>query len=433
MSSEGPSVEVERADQGPRVVPKLRFPEFVSSGTWTETPLGATCEPIQEKVGGAKLTPVSITAGHGFVSQASKFGRDISGDQYRNYIYLKKGDFAYNKGNSKKFPQGYVCQLFEFEEAAASSAFICFRLKGGYEPRFFQAVFDQNTHGRQLARYITSGARSDGLLNIRPEDFYSVKVALPPKQGEQQKIAACLSLLDALISAEADKLAALKDHKKGLMQQLFPSEGEGTPRLRFPEFQDAGDWQQANLGSFGKLVTGLTYSPSDVRERGLLVLRSSNIRDGKIDLSDCVYVDPGVRRANKVKPDDILVCVRNGSTSLIGKNALIPAGMPRCTHGAFMTIFRSSSAKFVFQLFQTSAYQRQVAADLGATINSINGAQFLKYQFRFPSNQEQHKISEFLSSIDALIAAEADKLAGLKDHKKGLMQQLFPPSGEASV
>ncbi len=113
------------------LTPKLRFPDFRKDGAWEPAPLSDLTDRIVEKVGEIALTSVSITAGRGYVSQAEKFGRDISGAQHKNYIYLRRGDFAYNRGNSNLYPQGCVYQLKEFDEAAASNAFICFRLKGG--------------------------------------------------------------------------------------------------------------------------------------------------------------------------------------------------------------------------------------------------------------------------------------------------------------
>ena len=203
-----------------------------------------------------------------------------------------------------------------------------------------------------------------------------------------------------------------------------------VPKLRFPAFRGALEWKETRLGQLGELVSGLTYGPDDVRATGLLVLRSSNVQNGKIVLDDCVHVDPATKGANLSQVNDILICVRNGSVALIGKNALIPEGMPLCTHGAFMTVFRSKSAKFVFQLFQSDKYQKQVAGDLGATINSINGGQFVKYAFAVPQPVEQQKIADCLSSLDELIAALARKVDALKTHKKWLMQQLFPREGE---
>ncbi len=207
---------------------------------------------------------------------------------------------------------------------------------------------------------------------------------------------------------------------------------KNIPKLRFPEFANSGEWDKVKLNKLGKLVSGLTYSPNDIRENGLLVLRSSNVQGGQIKLEDNVYVRTDIKGANLTEPNDILICVRNGSKALIGKNALIPDNMPLCTHGAFMTIFRANLPKFVFQLFQTKDYDRQVNGDLGATINSINGGQFIKYEFNIPSLiNEQQKIADFLSSIDEQITQNIKKVELLKEHKKGLLQNLFPSEGES--
>jgi type I restriction enzyme S subunit len=299
--------------------------------------------------------------------------------------------------------------------------------KGEALPEFFKYKVLDKRFVYSLGVISPGGAGRNRVMS--KTDFLKLTVLLP-KTDEQQKIADCLFSADALIAAQGRKVEALRAHKRGLMQQLFPQEGETQPRLRFPEFRNAGDWEEVSLRSMGDLVSGLTYSPDDIQPNGLLVLRSSNIQGGKIDLTDCVYVNPNIRGANLSLPNDILVCVRNGSTALIGKSALIPAAMPLCTHGAFMTVFRSHAPKFVFQLFQTPRYQKQVAGDLGATINSINGAQFLKYKFLVPKSSEQQRIAACLTSLDDLITAETRKLDTLKTHKKGLMQQLFPHIGE---
>ncbi len=204
-----------------------------------------------------------------------------------------------------------------------------------------------------------------------------------------------------------------------------------VPKLRFKEF--SGEWEEKRLEDLGDFIPGLTYSPDDIRDNGVLVLRSSNIQNGKITLEDTVYVQTNIKEDNLSKPNDILICVRNGSKELIGKNALIPHDMPLSTHGAFMTVFRSNIAQFVYQLFQTETYKNQVNADLGATINSINGNNLKKYVFYIPKYQnEQQKIANTLSSLDNLIEAYEKKAKALKKHKKGLMQQLFPQDGEKS-
>ena len=413
MSSKATSAVTGGQDQMGGLVPKLRFPEFRDAEGWNPVPLSQTCRPINEKVGGVNLTPVSITAGLGFVSQASKFGRDISGDQYKNYTYLRFGDFAYNKGNSKKYPQGYVCQLNEFEEAAASSAFICFRLNPEHEPAFFQAAFDQNLHGRQLSKYITSGARSDGLLNIRPDAFYSVNIPIPPTPGEQQKIADCLSSIDTLIAAEAEKLEALKDHKKGLMQQLFPAPGETTPRLRFPEFQDAGEWEEKQVGDVFTVTRGNVLAMTLVDDvptdrKPYPVYSSQTKRAGLAGYySDFLY-------------EDAITWTTDGANA---GDVNYRAGKFYCTNVCGVLISREGFANPCVAAIINSVSKSHVSYVGNPKL--MNGV-MAKILVPLPSVEEQAKIALLLTSVDTLIAAQDEKVATLKAHKNGLMQQLFP-------
>ena len=412
---------VSKEEAPPALVPKLRFPEFRGVGDWTTETLGSVAKISSEKVGDNTCIPMSITSGVGLVSQMEKFGRIIAGSSYANYLLLKKNDFAYNKSATKEYPEGFIA-LYSGDELAAvpNSIFTCFRIKGESPvPQYLNYLLLGNLHGRWLRNFIEVGARAHGSLSIDEDDLLALPVPVPSGElsvREQQKIAECLSSVDELMAAQARKVDTLKNHKKGLMQQLFPREGETQPRLRFPEFENTGEWEETRLGRLGELVSGLTYSPDDVRESGLLVLRSSNVQQGEIALDDCVYVDPSIKGANLSQPNDILICVRNGSKALIGKCALIPEGMPLCTHGAFMTVFRAKAPSFVFQLFQSDRYQKQVAGDLGATINSINGGQLLKYEFSVPKPPEQHRIATCLSSLDAQITAETQKHEALKTH-----------------
>ncbi|WP_218054332.1 restriction endonuclease subunit S [Phenylobacterium immobile] len=367
---------------------------------------------------------LSLSGEHGLVLQSDYFGKKIAGDSTDRYLKIRKDDFVYNDRTTKASSFGTIKRLSDYSGGIVSPIYKCFRFQPSENPAFWEWYFESGSHDPALGGLVNEGARA-GRFNISVTQFLSTN-AWRPEEPEQQKIAKCLDSVDALIAAQRRKVEALRAHKKGLMQHLFPQEGDTQPRLRFPEFEGAREWEEVRLNTLGDLVSGLTYSPDDVRKEGLLVLRSSNIQGGKIDLTDCVYVDPAIRGANLSLPNDILVCVRNGSTALIGKTALIPDGMPLCTHGAFMTVFRSRAPKFVFQLFQTARYQKQVAGDLGATINSINGSQFLRYKFFVPKPAEQQRIADCLTSLDDLIAAETRKLDTLKTHKRGLMQQLFP-------
>jgi|SaaInlStandDraft_4_1057021.scaffolds.fasta_scaffold18823_2 type I restriction enzyme, S subunit len=195
------------------------------------------------------------------------------------------------------------------------------------------------------------------------------------------------------------------------------------PKLRFKEFRD--DWEEKRLGDYGKLINGLTYSPDNIAEDGLFVLRSSNIQNGQISFHDNVYVDLEVKDEYITKENDILICVRNGSKRLIGKNILISNKLPRATHGAFMTVFRGDSNRLISHWFKSVIYYKEVHKNLGATINSINGSDLVKFKIILPQKQEQEKIASFLISVDTKIEQLTKKETLLQEYKKGVMQKIF--------
>jgi len=184
-------------------------------------------------------------------------------------------------------------------------------------------------------------------------------------------------------------------------------------------------WKVVRLGKIGKIVNGLTYSPENVSNNGLLVLRSSNINDNFIVLNnDDVYVK-GISKFNKTLENDILICVRNGSKNLIGKNALITEKYKDLAFGAFMAIFRSNYNLFLIHIFKTNTFFKQVKNDLGATINSINNSNLLNFKIPLPPLDEQEKIAEILSTWDEAINLTINLIENKKQFKKALMQNLL--------
>lgn len=412
-------------------VPKLRFPEFLGTAEWKFVPLNKLAKRCTQKNRSGAITRVlTNSAEYGVVDQRDYFDKDIATQgNLESYYVVEKGDYVYNPRISASAPVGPISKN-NVATGVMSPLYSVFKF--GESNNDFYAYYFKTTGWHQYMRQASStGARHDRMA-ITNDDFMAMPLPVSTPE-EQQKIAKLLVSLDERLGLEVQKLDALKLHKKGLMRQLFPAEGEAVPVLRFPEFREDGEWEKKQLSQLGELVSGLTYSPEDVRDAGLLVLRSSNVQNGRITLDDNVYVRTDIQGANPTHENDILICVRNGSKSLIGKNALIPEGMPPCTHGAFMTIFRAKSAKFIFQLFQTDAYAKQVSADLGATINSINGNQLKKYIFFVPKPPEQKKIADFLASLDAIIDAQSQKVDSLKIHKNGLMQRLFPKMDEVGA
>lgn len=411
-----------------KLIPELRFPEFENEGEWDEKQLGDALIQNPEYGINAPAVPFSNKLPTYLrITDISEDGRFLSDEkvsvdrEVAENNYLSDGDIVLARTGAS------VGKSYKYRNEDGRLVFAGFliRLKPDSKKLNSDFLF-QFLATNQYWKWVSFISARSGQPGINATEYSSLPVYLP-KPAEQQKIATCLSSLDEIIAAHSQKLELLTDHKKGLMQNLFPQEGEKAPKLRFKEFEGDGEWVEKDLYDLGELINGLTYSPEDVREKGLLVLRSSNIQNGLIDLNDCVFVKTDIKGANLSRPNDILVCVRNGSKALIGKNAIIPKGLPLATHGAFMTVFRAKNSEFVFQLFQTKFYDKQVKADLGATINSINGKNFIKYKFPVPLNpKEQQKIASCLSSLDALIASQTEKIEQLKLHKKGLMQGLFP-------
>lgn len=201
-----------------------------------------------------------------------------------------------------------------------------------------------------------------------------------------------------------------------------------TPKIRFKGFTD--DWEQRKLTEFVDFFSGLTYTPNDVQENGTLVLRSSNVSNGEIVDADNVYVNPQVVNSENVKVGDIIVVVRNGSRSLIGKHAQIKAFMPNTVIGAFMTGIRSECPEFTSALLNTSRFEEEIAMNMGATINQITDYMFSKMEFKIPCLGEQKKIGAYFSSLDNLITLHQRKLEKLKNIKKSCLEKMFPKNGE---
>ena len=168
-------------------------------------------------------------------------------------------------------------------------------------------------------------------------------------------------------------------------------------------------WEQRKLTEFVEFFSGLTYTPNDVQENGTLVLRSSNVSNGEVVDADNVYVNPQVVNSENVKVGDIVVVVRNGSRSLIGKHAQIKAFMPNTVIGAFMTGIRSECPEFTNALLNTSRFEEEIAMNMGATINQITGYMFSKMEFKVPCLDEQKKIGEYFEKLDNLITLHQRK------------------------
>ncbi|WP_051220254.1 restriction endonuclease subunit S [Prevotella sp. AGR2160] len=187
-------------------------------------------------------------------------------------------------------------------------------------------------------------------------------------------------------------------------------------------------WGVVKLSAVASNFTGLTYHPEDVSDHGTLVLRSSNIQNGFLSLDDKVYVNMYIPDRAKVQEHDILICVRNGSSKLIGKSTILDKRCVGAAFGAFMTILRvykDFDYKYVSFAWQSDYVYNQIHGNSSATINQITNKDINACLIALPSLSEQRRIATALSNVDALIAAVEKKIEKKKLIKQGAMQQLL--------
>lgn len=205
--------------QNGETTPRLRFPGF--SGEWEEKKMSDMFTRITRKNAENNQNVLTISAQYGLISQLEFFKKSVAAADVTGYYLLKKGEFAYNKSSSQGRPFGAIKPLRLYDKGVVSTLYICFKCNDPREIDFWNQYFDAGLLDKELMSIAQEGARNHGLLNIPTSGFFSLSV-LSPSIDEQQKIASCLSALDYIIVTETNKLEALKAHKKGLMQQLFP-------------------------------------------------------------------------------------------------------------------------------------------------------------------------------------------------------------------
>jgi type I restriction enzyme S subunit len=388
-------------------VPKLRFPEFRDAGEWEEKKLGEIASPVSEKSKGKdKEIALTLSAEYGIVSQGDYFGKRIAGENVDRYIKISLNDFVYNDRITKSSTYGTIKRLSQYTSGLVSPIYKCFRFKDSENPVFWEWYFESGNHEIPLQQLVNEGARA-GRFNISIQKFLSIAV-YSPESSEQQKIADCLSSLDDRITLETQKLDTLKAHKKGLMQQLFPAEGETLPKLRFPEFSEK--WREISLG-------GISDSISSGKDK--------NDSDGKYDLYGSTGII-GKTLSDTYKGKFLLV-------ARVGANA----GFLTMTNGTFgvtdntlvVCLKKIVNLDFIYYYLESLSLNKLV---FGSGQPLITGGQLKALHLFLPDYPEQQKIAGCLTSIDEAIAAQSQAIDLLKLHKKGLMQQLFPSVEEVN-
>ena len=411
---------------GAALVPNRRFPEFQEADGWETTPGDKIFRQINNREAPPGLPILAITQEHGAIPRDMiDYHVSVTEKSLETYKEVRPGDFII----SLRSFQGGI----EFSEyhGICSPAYVILRKRGDLSHRFYKQHFKSHDFIRQLTKNL-EGLRDGKMISYKQ---FSELNLLKPSLPEQEKIADCLASADALIEAQGKKVEALKAHKKGLMQQLFPQEGETRPRLRFPEFEGSGEWEEATLGNyFDPIRNGFvgTATPFYTTAEGVRYLQGRNIKQGRIETGNLIFITKDFharQRKSHLKLGDILM-VQSGH---VGESAVVSpefAGS-NCHALIILTPKRKLCSDFFKTYFYSPIGKTAIfQITTGNTIKHILASDLTTLSVLVPSLLEQQRIADCLTSLDDTIAAETRKLDTLTTHKSGLMQQLFPRVGE---
>ena len=382
------------------VVPKLRFPEFQETEEWDVKPLAKIAYVVAgQSPEGSNYNDIGV--GIPFYQGKTDFG-----EIFLNFPtkWTTKVTKTANEGDilmSVRAPVGAL--NISTNEICIGRGLAAIQ---PYQNKWFLYYFLSSIKNSIIGN---GGSVFD---SINKDQIEKIRILIPKNPKEQQKIADCLSSIDDLITSTVKKIESLKTHKKGLIQQLFPIKGKKIPVIRFPEFQNAGEWKEEKIKKLCKIGNGKDYK---------------HLNKGNIP----VYGSGGYMTS----VDDFLY---DGESVCIGRKGTIDK--PMFLTGKFWTVdtlfythsFHYCLPKFLYLIFQQIDWYKYneaggVPSLSKATIGEINI--FIPVD-KNGKQKEQQKIANCLSSLDELITALTQKLETLKTHKKGLMQQLFPDMTE---
>ena len=397
---------------------------------WQVKRLSEVATELTERAGPDKYETVSISAGIGFVNQAEKFGKELSGKQYEKYIVLHQGDFSYNKGNSKTSPQGCIYCLNDRETAAVPNVFESFRVEG-QNAGYYEQLFLSGFLNKQLYSKINRGVRDDGLLNLTGKDFYSCTVPVPPI-AEQKKIAEVLSCCDRVIELKQQLIIELQQLKNGFLQAMFPAKGHSEPDIRFPEFSDV--WEQRKFGEITELKSASRVHKDEWTSNGVPFYRSSDVmtaingtENEKAFISEELY-EKLSKVSGKLEEGDILV---TGGGS-VGNPYIVPDNKPLYTKDADLLWIKNNGKfhpYFLYEFFFSPTFRNYLGSiSHVGTIAHYTITQLSDTPIGLPSFEEQKEVGEYFQSLDRLITLHQQELEETKKKKKSLAKLLLTGS-----
>jgi type I restriction enzyme, S subunit len=426
------------------LVPKLRFPEFLGSAEWKAKRMDSlysfmrnntlSRDKLNYEAGTAKnihygdihtkfSTLFDITKERVPYINLTEGLPDIDSDDY-----CVEGDLVFADSSEDTNDVGKCIEIVRLDKQhllAGQHTILARQRNGEFVIGFGGSVF-QSARVRSQIQHEAQGTK---VYAISPTRLARIEVAYPSEEDEQQRIADCLSSLDELIAVQGRKVEALKTYKRGLMQQLFPREGETLPRLRFPEFRDAPEWEEALLGDLFDTSSGGTpdRTKREYWNGDIPWVTTSLVDFNVIAKADEFISELGLDNSSaKVFPKGTVLIAMYGQGITRGKVAVL--GIPAATNQACAAILPNDEVDSGFTFVSLCGrYEEMRKLSNSGGQENLSQALIRALPFRYPKDvEEQTRVVECFSEIDTLIVGEGGKLDALKLHKEGLMQQLFP-------
>jgi len=407
------------------LTPKRRFPEFLEARGWETARGNELFQQVNNRKAPTGLPILAITQEHGAIPRDMiDYHVSVTERSLETYKEVRPGDFII----SLRSFQGGI----EFSEyhGICSPAYVILRKRSPLSDLFYRQHFKSHAFIQQLTKNL-EGLRDGKMISYK--QFSELRL-LKPSLPEQERIGDCLASVDALIAAQGRKVEALRAHKKGLMQQLFPQEGEVQPRLRFPGFRNAGEWAPEILENLcvAKISYGIVQAGPHV-PAGMPYIKSMDLNSTlRLNGLSCTSNEIAAKyRRSEVNPGDIVFSLRGN----IGVSQIVPKEIPvaNLTQGTARLRTKGPPEFYLHALRSQPVRTRILAIGKGSTFQEVSLEALRNVLIYRPGLPEQQRVGDCLTSLDDLIAAETRKLDTLKAHKTGLMQQLFPQVGEGDA
>lgn len=386
---------------------------------WDVKRLSEITEPITRRNDGRDHPVMTISAKHGFMLQSDKYSREMAGQSLGRYTLLKRGEFAYNKGNSLSSPQGCIFRL-ERESAVIPFVYYCFRIKNELDATYASHAFRAGVLNRELARSINSGVRNDGLLNLAATDFFRCHIAIPSLQ-EQRAIAEVISAVSDAAGRTQSSIHALQDLKNAFLEVEL-SRLSTMQRVSFRRLRDVAQVRTGIAKSEDRKVS----NPISVN-----YLRVANVQDGYLDLRELktITIEKAQLERYRLLTGDVLFN-EGGDYDKLGRGCVWKGEVPNCIHQNHVFAVRCGHDMIPHFLALQAASRRgkayfRMSSKQTTNLASINTSDLKSFPVLVPPLSEQAKLAEVAQAFDDRVAKEKQSLAELINLRSALAQELL--------